>query len=44
MVEGARAQELLTPRYTVYTECTERFGKLRVFLRKHGWLPADERG
>lgn len=44
VVEGARAPVLLTSRYTVYSECTERFGKLRVFLRKHGWLPADERG
>lgn len=26
-----------------HTETTEAFGKLRVFLRKHGWLPASER-
>lgn len=26
-----------------HTETTEAFGKLRVFLRKHGWLPQSER-
>lgn len=25
-------------------EAQEWYGKVRVFLRKHGWLPADERG
>jgi hypothetical protein len=24
-------------------DATEWLGKVRVFLRKHGWLPADER-
>ncbi len=34
----------LTTSYASYSECMERFGRLRVFLRKQGWLPADERG
>jgi len=38
---GARA--LLTPTYAPYSECMERFGKARVFLRAHGWRPVGER-
>lgn len=34
---------LLTDEHMPYTETSEAFGKLRVFLRKHGWVPADER-
>jgi hypothetical protein len=26
-----------------HSEATEQLGKIRVFLRKHGWLPAAER-
>lgn len=34
---------VLTETYAAYSECMEHFGKVRVFLRKHGWLPEDER-
>ena len=33
----------LTATATNYSECMETFGKLRVFLRSHGWKPVDER-
>ena len=33
----------LTATATHYSECMETFGKLRVFLRAHGWKPVDER-
>ena len=33
----------LTEAYLASVEVTEWFGKLRVFLRKHGWVPEDER-
>lgn len=33
----------LTRTATSYSECMETFGKLRVFLRSHGWKPVDER-
>ena len=36
-------QQLLSEGYFPYTETTEMFGKLRVFFRKHGWKPIDER-
>lgn len=36
-------RQLLTTSYLQHTETTEAFGKLRVFLRKHNWLPEDER-
>jgi hypothetical protein len=26
------------------SEATEELGRIRVFLRRHGWVPADERG
>lgn len=39
--DGARVW--LTDSYASYSECLERFGKVRVFLRAHGWLPHDER-
>ncbi len=38
---GARLR--LTETYGSYSESTAAFAKLRVFLRKHGWLPPDER-
>lgn len=38
---GATAR--LTESYASYSECIEQFGKVRVFLRKLGWLPEDER-
>jgi hypothetical protein len=33
----------LTETFTSYSICQERFGKVRVFLRAHGWLPVGER-
>lgn len=43
VVEGAAEPVLLTRAYASYSECTERFGAVRVFLRRHGWLPEGER-
>ncbi|MFO0652790.1 MAG: hypothetical protein U0326_41625 [Polyangiales bacterium] len=39
--DGSTAR--LTATATHYSECMETFGKLRVFLRAHGWKPVDER-
>ena len=33
----------LTEAYLANVDVTEWFGKTRVFLRKHGWLPESER-
>ncbi len=33
----------LTTTATHYDACMESFGKLRAFLRAHGWKPVDER-
>lgn len=33
----------LTSDRTSYGECTEDFRRIKLFLRKRGWLPADER-
>lgn len=33
----------LSRTYASYSLCIERYGKLRLFLRGHGWLPEDER-
>ncbi|NOU30119.1 MAG: hypothetical protein HOO96_19630 [Polyangiaceae bacterium] len=30
--------------YIAHMDATEWLGKIRVFLRKNGWVPADERG
>lgn len=30
--------------YEPHSQVIESLSKLRVFLRRHGWLPADERG
>ncbi len=39
-----RSQRLpLTDDSVPYMEATEWFGKIRVFLRKNGWVPRDER-
>jgi hypothetical protein len=32
----------LTESFSMSYECTEVFAKVRVFLRKHGWIPLDE--
>jgi hypothetical protein len=34
----------LTKSYFSNTDSTEWLGRIRVFLRKHGWVPLDERG
>jgi hypothetical protein len=34
----------LTEAHVAHMDATEWLGKIRVFLRKHGWVPADERG
>jgi hypothetical protein len=33
----------LTEEFLSYTETADQIAKLRVFLRKHGWVPIDER-
>lgn len=43
VLEGETARTLVTESYGSYGECMERFGKVRKFLRTHGWLPIDER-
>ena len=42
LVSEGGARTPLTPNDETYSTCTERFGKVRVFLRAHGWRPADE--
>ncbi len=34
----------LTTQYLPHMHATEWLGKIRTFLRKHGWVPEDERG
>jgi len=34
---------LLNEEYIAHMTATEQLGKIRAFLRKHGWLPFDER-
>jgi hypothetical protein len=41
---GASEPIRLGDAYLAHMEATEWFGKVRVFLRKHGWLPEGERG
>jgi hypothetical protein len=33
----------LSEAYLAHMDATEWLGKIRVFLRKHGWIPKDER-
>lgn len=40
--EGGRVP--ITEDPIAHLEATEAFSKVRVFLRKHGWGPTDERG
>ncbi|MDB4930310.1 MAG: hypothetical protein JWM10_2794 [Myxococcaceae bacterium] len=42
--EGDRPRARLTEEYAAGFVCMERFGKVRSFLRKHGWKPVGERG
>jgi hypothetical protein len=41
--EGDRPRARLTEEYATGFVCMEHFGKVRSFLRKHGWKPAGER-
>ena len=44
VVVGARGTRVpLTTEYIAHMDASEWFGKIRVFLRKSGWVPADER-
>ena len=43
LVEGGGREVLLTEEYVAHLEATDWLGKIRVFLRKHGWVPEDER-
>lgn len=43
VVVSGRRQVPLTEDHVAYMDATEWFGKIRVFLRKNGWTPADER-
>jgi hypothetical protein len=43
VVVGNRRRLPLTDDYVSHMDATEWFGKIRVFLRKSGWIPADER-
>jgi hypothetical protein len=40
--EGGRRLPL-TDEHGAHMETTEQLGKMRVFLRAHGWIPEDER-
>ncbi len=40
---SGRRRIALTEDYVTHMDATEWFGKIRVFLRKNGWIPADER-
>jgi hypothetical protein len=42
---GADGREvLLSEKYVAHMDATEWLGKIRLFLRRHGWVPEDERG
>ena len=41
--DGDAPRALLTVEYAPVFVCLERFGKVRTFLRSHGWKPAAER-
>jgi len=43
VVVGRGRRVPLTEAYVAHMDATEWFGKIRVFLRKSGWLPRDER-
>lgn len=44
IVLAAKSGEVpLTETYQANVEATEWFGRIRVFLRKHGWVPESER-
>lgn len=43
VVVGRGKRVVLTEAYVSQMDATEWFGKIRVFLRKNGWTPRDER-
>lgn len=43
VLDDPARRELVTQTYESASHCTEQFGKVRVFLRRNGWLPVDER-
>jgi hypothetical protein len=43
VVVGRGKRIPLTEAYVAHMDATEWFGKIRVFLRKSGWTPRDER-
>jgi hypothetical protein len=43
LVGRDRPPVVLGDEYIAHMDATEQMGKLRVFLRKNGWVPADER-
>jgi hypothetical protein len=40
---GGAAPERLAETWAPVFVCTDRFGKVRTFLRAHGWVPLPER-
>lgn len=44
LLHGEGAPVPLGDVYIAHMDATEWLGKIRVFLRKNGWVPADERG
>jgi hypothetical protein len=43
VLTSERERLALTDDFVSHTNAIEWFGKIRVFLRKQGWVPADER-
>ncbi|HVH41093.1 MAG TPA: hypothetical protein VM925_02085 [Labilithrix sp.] len=43
LVAHGNSRVELTQAYLAHMDATEWLGKIRVFLRKHGWMPEDER-
>jgi hypothetical protein len=43
LVSESGRQVRLTEEFLAHFDSTEWLGKIRVFLRKHGWVPEDER-
>ncbi len=42
-VDGEPGLVPLTQAHSAHLECVEWLGRIRTFLRAHGWVPADER-
>jgi hypothetical protein len=43
LVDGDGREVCLTEDYLPHSMATDSLGKIRVFLRKNGWIPEDER-